>query len=183
MEDRVRELLAAGDANEAATRAIRAAGPAALRYLRALLPDEEDVKDAFSAWAEKVWRGLASFRGECPLRAWALGLAYHVALDVKTQAWRRHGRRLATTEAANLAQSIRTATADRLERQRAVLQRLLSALPPEDQTLLALRIDQRLSWREIAEVLGRDGRRPQPAALAKRFQRLKEQLTEMLSGE
>ncbi len=187
MEDdvgrRVRHLLAAGECDAAATDAIRALGPSTLRYLRALLPDEDDAKDAFSEWAEKVWRGLPSFRGECPLRPWAFRLAYHVAIDAKMQAWRRRRRRLATTEAANLAQSIHTATAVRIERQRSDLRRLVAALPPEEQTLIALRIDQRLSWAEIAEVLAGHGTAPQPAALAKRFQRLKEHLGEMLRGE
>jgi len=182
-DDRVLELLAAGDAGAAATHAIRTMGSSALRYLHALLPDEDDAKDAFSQWAEKVWRGLPIFRGECPLRVWALRLAYHAALDLKAQAWRRYGRRLETTEASQLAESARTATAIRREQQLSVLQRLIQTLTPEEQTLLELRVDQQLSWTEIADVLGHEGANPLPAALAKRFQRLKEHLSEMLRRE
>jgi RNA polymerase sigma-70 factor (ECF subfamily) len=179
----VRELLAGGDAGAAATHAIRALGPSALRYLRGLLPDEDDAKDAFSQWAENVWRGLPSFRGECTLRVWAFRLAYHAALDLKAQAWRRHGRRLATTEASRIAESVRTSSAIRMERQQSVLQRLIQTLTPEEQTLIELRVQQRLSWAEIADVLGQGAATPQPTALAKRFQRLKEHLTQMLRQE
>ena len=182
-DSQVRELLTAGDEAAAATQAIRAIGPSALRYLRALLPDVDDVEDAFSQWAEKLWRGLPAFRGECPLRAWALRLAYHAALDLKAQAWRVHGRRFETGEASLIAQSVRTATAVRRERQLSVFERLRQTLTVEDQTLLELRVNQGLSWKEIAEVLSREGDTLQPNTVAKRFQRVKDHLAEMLKNE
>jgi RNA polymerase sigma-70 factor, ECF subfamily len=182
-DNQVRELLAAGDATAAATQAIRTVGPSALRYLHALLSDPDDAKDAFSQWAERVWRGLPAFRGECQLRSWALRLAYHAALDLKTQAWRVHGRRLETGEASRIAETVRTTTAVRRERQHSVFERLRRQLTVEDQTLLELRVNQELSWQEIADVLGRDGDAPQPNTVAKRFQRVKDHLAEMLRSE
>lgn len=183
LEHRVRDLVAAGDVGGAATLAIRGLGPPVLHYLRALLRDEEDAKDAFSQWAEGVWRGLGEFRGDSPLRAWAFRVAYHAALGIKRQAWRRHGRRLESGEASRIAEMIRTATGVRVERQRRVLHELRRRLTVEEQTLVQLRVDEGLSWTEMAEVLAGDGGRPEPNTLAKRFERIKSRLARMLKHE
>ena len=60
-------------------------------------------------------------------------------------------------------------------------------LPVNDRTLLILRVDRRMSWLEIAEILGED---PDPAALKrrsvalrKRFERLKESLGQQLRAQ
>jgi RNA polymerase sigma-70 factor (ECF subfamily) len=75
---------------------------------------------------------------------------------------------------------MRTATAIRVDRQRGTLAELRAQLSDADRTLLALRIDQQLSWEEIAEVLAEEGARPEPATLAKRFERVKERLRVLL---
>ncbi|MFL5271403.1 MAG: RNA polymerase sigma factor, partial [Anaeromyxobacteraceae bacterium] len=176
VERRAQELLAAGDLAAAATVVIRGHGVEVLRYLRSLLRDEGAATDAFSAWAEDVWRGLPAFRGEASLRGWAFRVAYHAALDVKDEAWRRRGRRLATGEASALADELRTKTVVRDERQRQALEELREALTLEERSLLALRVDQGLSWAETAAVLAREGEAVEPNALMKRFERLKERL-------
>lgn len=183
-EDGIRAALARGEAREAATQAIRGLGPDVLRYLRSVLRDEGDAADAFSEWAERLWRGLPAFEGRSSLRTWALRLATNVAGNVRTAAWRRRVRRFDTGEASALAARLSTATAVRVDRQRTALDRLRDALSAEEQTLLALRIDQRLAWTDIAEVLAADGgERPSPGTLMKRFERLKERLAKLASDE
>jgi RNA polymerase sigma-70 factor (ECF subfamily) len=66
-----------------------------------------------------------------------------------------------------------------VERQRQALEKLRAALPVEDQSLLVLRIDQGMSWSEVAEILAEEGRRADPAALMKRFERLKDRLAKL----
>jgi RNA polymerase sigma-70 factor, ECF subfamily len=179
LEERIAELHAAGDLDGAATEAIRGLGPAVLRYLRSLLREEDDAAEAFSQFAENLWKGLPAFRGEATFRTWAYRLAWNAALDVSGGAWRRRGRRLRSGEASALADEVRTKTAVVVERQRQALEQLRSALSVEDQSLLVLRVDQGLAWAEIAEVLAEEGRRIEPAALMKRFERLKERLSRM----
>jgi RNA polymerase sigma-70 factor (ECF subfamily) len=179
-EERLRTLLAEGDERAAATEAMRAYGPKILGYLRSILRDEADAGDAFSVWAEHLWRGIGSFRGESSFRTWAFKIAYNAALNVRNEAWRRLGRRFETGEASRLAEEIRTRTAARDERQRTRLDEIRETLTPEEQTLLTLRIDQELSWEEIAEVFAVDGEPVEPAALRKRFQRLKDRLADLL---
>ena len=43
---------------------------------------------------------------------------------------------------------------------------------------MLLRIDRKMSWNEIAEILGAEGSAATPAALRKRFERLKTKLRE-----
>src|SRR6266542_5799866 len=172
-------MASSQDLDAAATAAIRTLGPQVLRYLRSLLRDEDAAAEALSQWAENVWKGLAAFRGEASLRGWAFRLAFNAALNLQHEAWRRRGERLATTAASRLAEDVRTRTAVRVERQRQALDVLRGSLSVEERSLLALRIDQELSWAEIAEVLATQGRRAEPAALMKRFERLKDRLARM----
>jgi len=83
-------------ARQAATLVIQTHGPAVLRYLRALLRDQGTVDDAFSLFGEWVWRGIPNFRGEAPLRTWALGVAWNAAQRVRDEAWQKHKARLST---------------------------------------------------------------------------------------
>jgi len=176
LETRIRARLDAGDPRGAATEAIRGLGPAVLRYLRAMLRDEDVAADAFSVFAEKLWKGIASFRGESSFRTWAFRLAWNATLDVKDDAWRRKGRRFEPGEASAMAESIRTKSVVRTERQRRVLEELRASLSAEDRSLLILRVDQGLSWEEVAQVLAESGAAARPDALMKRYERLKERL-------
>lgn len=183
LESRVRALLAGGDGGAAATEALRALGPGVLRYLRSLLRDEAAATDAFSEFAEHLWRGLPAFRGESSLRGWALRLAHHAALDVLSDAWRKRGRRFATGEASRLADEVRTRTVVRVEQQRLALDKLREGLTVEERSLLALRVDQGLGWNEVAQVLSAEGAPVEPSTLMKRFERLKERLATMARAQ
>ena len=175
----VRERLATGGADGAATALIEALGPAILRYLRSMLRVEEDAADAFSQWSENVWTGLPSFRGESSLKTWGYRLAWNAAQNLRNEAWRKRGQRLATGQASALAMSIQTKSVVVVERQRQALEELRAALSDEDRSLLVLRLDQQLSWNEVAEVLAAEGKRIEPATLMKRFERVKARLGEL----
>jgi RNA polymerase sigma-70 factor (ECF subfamily) len=176
VEAKVQALLAAGDHRAAATEAIQGYGPKVLGYLRSLLRDDGDAADAFSHFAEDLWRGIAGFRGEASFKTWAYKLAWCAAMHVRSDAYRRLGRRLETGEASRLADEIRTRSVVRDERQRLWLDKLRETLTPEEQTLLFLRLDQQLEWAEVAVVLSGTGEPIEPAALRKRYERLKSQL-------
>jgi len=154
-----------------------------LRYLRSLLREEDDAAEAFSQFAENLWKGLPGFRDASSLRTWAYRLAWNAAQNLRDGAWRRKGRRFATGEASALAEDVRTRTAVVVERQRQALAKLRAALPVEDQSLLVLRVDQGLSWAEVAEILAEEGRAVDPAALTKRFERLKDRLAKLAREE
>ncbi len=83
LESRIRKARAAGDPRAAATEAIRGLGPSVLGYLRAVLRNEEDADEAFSQWAETLWRELSTYRGRSSFRAWALRLAWRKASKLR----------------------------------------------------------------------------------------------------
>lgn len=172
----MRRLIARGELREAAGVAIRGLGPEVLRYLRSTLRDEADAADAHSIWAERLWHGLASFRFECSLLTWALRLATNTAVNVRNAAWRRRVRRFRTGEASAIAAETRASSLVRVEREARGLEALQRLLSVPEQALLALRLDRKLSWQEIADVLSRDGRPVTAGTVSKRFERIKDRL-------
>ncbi len=180
VEARVQELLATGDLRGAATSAIQGFGPKVLGYLRSILRDDNDAADAFSNFAEDLWRGIGGYRGEASFKTWAYKLAWCAAMHVRSDTYRRLGRRLETGEASGLAADVRTRSVVRDELQRRGLDRLRATLTPEEQTLLFLRLDQQLAWNEVAEVLSGVGEPVEPATVRKRYERLKADLAKLV---
>lgn len=174
LDARAKRLAAAGDTDGAATAVVNALGPRILGYLRALHADEDDAADVFQTWAEDLWRGIGAFRADAPLRTWAYRIAWHASARFRRERWRQRRERLPTSAASRLAASVARSTplAARDER----LEILGKDLAPEDRALLVLRLDQELSWEEIAAVLAEEGVDVSAAALRKRFQRLKDRL-------
>jgi RNA polymerase sigma-70 factor (ECF subfamily) len=177
LEPRLLALLDAGDLSGAATEALRGYGPQVLGYLTAVLRDEDDAHDVFSQFAEDLWRGLPGFRRESSIRTWAFRLAWHAASRYARDPYRRRHRPILTTEASKIAEQVRStmstyAPGGRADR----LLKLRESLDREEQTLLILRVDKAMAWEDVAEVLRADGEPATPAALRKRFERLKEKL-------
>lgn len=180
VEERVAAALAEGDHRTAATEIIRGYGPRILGYLNVVLRDDLDAADAFSLFAEQVWRGMPDFQQRSTARTWAFRSAWSAAMKVRSDAWRRLGRRLETGEASRLADDVRTRTGLRFERQRAELEELRTQLSEEDQTLLVLRLDQQLTWEEVSEVLSPEGEPIPLPTLRKRYERIKERLAAII---
>jgi RNA polymerase sigma-70 factor, ECF subfamily len=182
--DRAGELLRAGQLSAAAEAIVRDHGPQILGYLTSVLRNDGDAAEVFSQFTEDLWRGLPGFRGECPLRVWAYRLAWHAAARHLRDPFRQRGRRLETTDLSRIADEVRSSVLlGRREARRQGVGRLREQLAPEEQTLLVLRLDRDLSWREVATVLADDGEPIDEAALRKRFERLKTKLAEMARAE
>jgi RNA polymerase sigma-70 factor, ECF subfamily len=181
IEITVRERLRSGDVTGAATEAIRGLGPRVLQYLRSLLRNEGDAGEAFSSFAEHLWIGLGSYRGEGSFKAWAFRLARNAALNLRNEAWHRRVRPFVTGEATALADEVRTrSTSGReIQRQSRALDELRQELEEKDRTLLILRVDQGLSWEEISSVLSVELDPIAPNTLAQRFVQIKRTLREM----
>jgi RNA polymerase sigma-70 factor (ECF subfamily) len=100
-------------------------------------------------------------------------------MHVRSDAYRRLGRRLDTGEASGLAAEVRTKSVVRDEVHRRGLDKLRATLTPEEQTLLFLRLDQQLGWNDVAEVLSGGGEVVEAATVRKRFERLKADLAKL----
>jgi RNA polymerase sigma-70 factor (ECF subfamily) len=179
LEERALELLAAGDYRAAAEAAIRGYGPEILGYLTRVLRSSDDAADAFSFWAEDVWKGIGTFRGRSSVRVWCYRVAGNSAARVSGEAWKRRRERMRTTMASRIAADVRSTTAASRDREASEMDRLRDSLSDEERQLLVLRVDRRLSWQEVAEVLGVEGKPVDEAAVRKRFERLKAKLGKM----
>ena len=179
LEAGIAQSLDAGDVRAAVAQIVRGYGPEILGYLAAVLKSESDGDDAFGLFCEELLGGLDRFERRCSARTWAYRVAWHCAQKFAEDPHRRRGRRLATGEISGLAAGVRSNSQPYLkESARIWLLRVRESLSPEEQTLLVLRIDRELSWREVAVVMGEE---IEEAALRKRFDRLKRKLQQAAS--
>jgi RNA polymerase sigma-70 factor (ECF subfamily) len=152
------------------------------------LGDRDLVAEAFSRFSESAWQALPSFSGRASLRVWTFAIARNSAADELRDRYRDR-RVLAgwdTTRAHQVAERVRTAT---LEYEKTVNKNRLSTLREqlevEDRSLLFLRVDQRMSWDEIAatflhaESSSPEALKREAARLRKRFQLVKDRLHEL----
>jgi len=177
LEIAIRERFDANDLRAAATLAIEAYGGEVCGYLAAVLADEEQAREVFAETAAELWRDLSRFRWEASLRTWIYTLARHrLAAHLGRRARQPIAALSEVMDSSVLQAKPRTTTPPwkRTEVKDAV-SRLRSRLPADDQTLLILRVDRGMSWREIAHVLG-EAREP---TLRKRFERIKKQLRDL----
>lgn len=191
LEAEIRRRAALADFAGAAEVAMRGYGREIFEFLAALHRDEEDAREAFSLFAEGMWRGLPSFAWQCSFRTWAYAVARRSSLRYRRDARRRNKRLAALPEGSSLsalAAEVQSATQSYLRTETQTrFAALRATLPAEDQALLMLRVDRQLPWLDLAEVLHDDEEKPldeqakkrEAARLRKRFQLLKEKLYEM----
>ena len=176
-EAAITTALAAADVTAATRLTLELYGPQIHGYLVAVMRAQTAADDAFALFAEDVWRGLPGFRGGSSVRTWAYKLAWHAALRVRRDPFARRGRRLETDEISALADRITAAASAQARRDLADrVHQLRESLTPEERTLLVLKIDRELTWREIAEVMSEPRKPVDEATLRKRFERLTEKL-------
>ena len=151
-------------------------------WLVATLSSETDASDAFQLFSEDLWHSLARYDGRCSPRTWCYMLARHAAARLHDR--RRAQRSVPLSQAPVSALILQQRDTTLVHLRTSVKQRLRALrdqLAPEDQTLLILRVDRDLSWRDIALItLGESAREPVLArhatVLRKRFERAKQRL-------
>ena len=189
LEATIRARADAGDVRAATTAAIEGYGPELLGYLYALARDEADAQDLFADLCERLFRKLPEFRWQSSFRTWAYAIARNLLRDSQRDARRRRARVLAISDApeiAHVAETVRSTTLMYLRSEaKRRLEDLRATLDEEERTLLILRVDRRMSWREIVQVMSDDADDDAElvrtaARLRKRFERIKERLRESM---
>jgi RNA polymerase sigma-70 factor, ECF subfamily len=185
-EAELRASFERGDLAAVARAVLETYGPEIYGLVAALLSNEEDAHEAWSVFAEDLWRGLPAFGWRASMRTWAYAVARHAAIRVREERRARRARNvgLSASPITAVAAEVRERTAPYLRTQaKSALEKLREGLEPDDQMLLVLRIDRGMSWEEIALVLGEEtieeaARKRQSAYLRKRFQLVKDRLRE-----
>ena len=186
----IREAWQAQDFELACTRALEAYGPEILSFLAARLRAPSEGDEAFSLFAEDLWKGLPGFRFQCSARGWMYTIARNAANRYASSSHKQRDRNLALSELgpiSALVERVRsTTTIYRRSDVKSAARALRDQLAQEDQTLLILHVDRALPWREIAMAMLVDGERLDPdaldresARLRKRFERVKVELKEL----
>jgi RNA polymerase sigma-70 factor (ECF subfamily) len=154
VEREIRDAFRAGDFRSATERAIRGYGPELVTFLAALTRDEDAAADVFSEVCERVWSSIGRFRGDSSFRTWLYAIARHAHSHHVQAAYRKKRRALSEApELERIEAEVRTRTMTFLRTEtKSAIQRLRESLGPEEQALLILRIDRKLSWIEIADV-------------------------------
>lgn len=193
-EQLLHEAWGRGDYDAVATSFMRHYGADIFAFLLDRLRDPNDADEVFAVFAEDLWRGLPSFQWRATLRGWAFTLARNAANRWLRDPRRRRERNLPLPASSEFAQAVaeirsRTPAHQRTDVQ-ARLRELRSQLPERDQTLLVLRVDQGLSWPELASVLSGQGdalddveRERWAMRLRQRFKRVKDSLRQRAVAE
>lgn len=190
IEQPIREAHAAGDLEGAATLGVEVYGREVLAFLIVRLGHERG-NDVFSDFLEDFWRGLPAFGWRSTLRTWAYTLAQHaVARHLRRPQHRRE--QLATSAGvSSMAERVRSETAAYLRTEiKDRFRELRAQLPEEDQSLLILRVDRKLSWRDLAAIMAEPGAALTDDALEtaatrlrQQFQRAKDRLKRLAEAE
>jgi RNA polymerase sigma-70 factor (ECF subfamily) len=195
LEERLVKLLSARDYRAVATLGLRSYGPEIHGFLRASLSSADDPDEAFSEFAEAVWKSLPSFRCTSAVRTWMYGVARNILRVRGRERLRRRSRIADGGESIveEIAEEVRSVTASFLRTEkRTRFHALREALPEEDRMLLVLRVDRDLKWDELARIfLCTDDDASydeadlvrEAARLRKRLQLVKRRLKEMARRE
>jgi len=185
VEISVRELVERGDLDGAASLTITHYGPELHGFLCALAHDPDLAAEAFAAASEHLWRGLAKFRWEASLRTWTYQLSRNALHQLRRDPRRRPERNLPLSVAASIAAVPRSTTAPYLRNEvMAGLRGLIESLDPDEHEILILRIDRRMSWKDIARATAAEDEPESTldqrcAALRKRYERTKNLLKKL----
>jgi RNA polymerase sigma-70 factor (ECF subfamily) len=192
-ESELRAAFERGALHEVATQAMRTYGPPVLRFLMARLRTRTQAEDAYLQFAEDLWTGLPSFRWQCSLRVWLFVLARSAATRIGTRAHVRREQALPDTSQQfwGAVQDVRTTTALHLQTGVKVrLRELRARLDDDEQTLLILRVNRGLAWKELAMVMGElredadeDAQARASARMRTRFQAAKKKLRQLAERE
>ncbi len=181
LEVRVKAACSREDYDEAATALLEGYGPEVLGFLCAVMSDYDKGGDAFGQLSEDLWKGLPNFRWQCSARTWVYKLARNASHRHRRDAYRkrRQGARssimndLAHRVCTRTLPFIKTETKDRFRQ-------LRQALTETDRMVLILRVDRKLSWKEVSEVMhSEEGESHSVPALKMRFTRIKKQLRDL----
>ena len=183
-EQRVRELVEAGDHNAAAALTVGELGDEVYAYVLSRSRDEDEAGDVFSQACADLLTSLPTFRFRCSIRTWFYRLARTAGARYRAAAGNRADRRVALSQISEAIDQARTRTHLHMRSEiKDGFRKLREQLDPHEQQLLMLRIDRDLAWNEIAEIVDDiddpDDISRAAARLRQEFQKLKDRLRDM----
>ncbi|MBN1652629.1 MAG: sigma-70 family RNA polymerase sigma factor [Deltaproteobacteria bacterium] len=194
VEEKAKKAFEQGDFDQAATLFIQNYGNEIYAFLLGRLPSESDASEVLSEFAENFWQGLPDFKWRSSLRSWAYTIARNAAIRYLKEPHRRRERPLSLFKQSLFIQTIaevRSVTKKyRRTEAKNKIRQIREKLSDEDQTLLVLRVDRQLAWRELAMIMSGQGENMGEteinrwsALLRQRFKKIKERLKKLARDE
>lgn len=181
----VREQLEAGQLGDAIETTLQTYGEEILGYIAVQSNKLGQTEDVFQQFSIAVWQSLERFEWKSTLRTWLYAIARRTIARAFRDNPGRRERRLMTDEQRALNDNLTRTITARWQRTASKhwLREILAEFDPDDQQMLVLRLQQKMSWREIAQVLADEDLEPaditrRAAALRKRYERTKTRLME-----
>lgn len=157
LEARIRQRWDAGDFHGATEIALRGYGPAVYRFLVKRLGRSDHADEVFGQLGEDLWRGIQGFQWRSKFSTWMYTLARNGAYRWQRSPANQPARRESLSRISEIVAEVRSSTLQILRSSvKDRFAELRQRLPPEDQTLLLLRVSEELAWKEVARVLADD---------------------------
>jgi RNA polymerase sigma factor (sigma-70 family) len=177
LEIEIRRRFEAGDLDGALTKAIEGYGAEVYGFLIGLARDGDQASDVFSATCERLWKYLPGYRWEGPIQVWF----YRIARNEFLRSVKRPAPPLPLSQVpaavSKAIAHVRSTTPVYMRTEiKAAFAKIRERLDPDDHMLLGLRLDRKMAWNQIAEIMGAEA-----PALRKRFERLKAKLRELVA--
>lgn len=168
----------------ATTRALEHYGPELFGFLRAIATTPDVAAEAFALASEQLWMNLDRFRWESSLRTWAYQLARNALYRLQRDPRRRPANNVPLSVVRSIEHVRRSPTEPYLRSDvKEAFRALRASLDPLDHEIMMLRLDRRMSWKDVARSLTDDDTtetvEQRAAAYRKRFERAKNQLKEL----
>lgn len=192
-EQKIHAFWSTSQFEDSATATLETYGDEILSFLVSRLRSPSDGQEVFAMFAEDLWVGLPKFSWRCSMRTWAYTLARNAASRYASAPQRNLARNLtlsAPGRVSVIVERVRSAThiyqrTEVKDRFRAMREKL----DAEDQTLLVLRVDRGMAWRDLAIAMSGDadlddaGIDRESSRLRKAFERVKGDLKRMAQQE
>lgn len=188
LETELRALCAAKAYRRAAELALSGYGPEIRKLMKVTFKDDYRVDDAFGAFSEAMLTSLPGFRWESSFRTWVYSVAHNVCLSLIRSGQTRE-RPLAEGGLDDRPVLDRTQTQPWLRTEvKSRFRALQERLSAHEQQILALRLDRRLPWPEVARAMADHELSPEElekraTVLRQQFQRIKTRLRALAIDE
>jgi RNA polymerase sigma-70 factor (ECF subfamily) len=133
---------------------VRQHGPALYAFIYRLVGDPTDADELTQETWVKAWRSLSGFKGKSEFKTWLFRIGMNLTFN-----WKK--RRKPVEELTELlpgSSNNEPVTVFEQKRREEVVKAALAQLPPDQRTALVLNIYEGMSYREVAEVMGRSVR-------------------------
>lgn len=192
VEAAIREALQQRDFEAVVELALDAHGKALTAFVRSRVPSPTDAEEVMAEVTAALWVVLPELQLHTSMRGYLFQMARHAVHRHLGRDVRRARQAIPLDDVALGVlgpEALRTATPPHLQTANKDLVALLrAALSAEEQTLLQLRVDQDLAFREIAQVMAAEGEALDDQALTreaarwrKRYQLTKERLRQLVA--